>query len=157
MKNLVFIRHGKATRESMPDIKRHLIEKGIKRTKKFAFRLRESGINPGLIVSSPAVRAFETAQLIAEIYAFPKEKILINQGFYFHSLQTTVHQIYSFPDEIDTIFMVGHNPVWTDLADHYAQTDIWHLRTSGMVAVRFDTDTWKNIEQAGKKDLIIIN
>ncbi len=157
MKKLVIIRHGKATHESMPDIKRYLIEKGIKRTKKFALKLKEQGISPDLIISSPAIRAFETAQLVAEVFSYPKEKIQINQAFYFHSLQTTVQQIYHLPDEIDTVFIVGHNPVWTDLADHFAHADIWHLRTSGMIAVQFDTNLWQEIEQVAIKDLVIIN
>ncbi len=71
MKHLFIIRHGKASQQMMPDIKRPLIEKGIKRTTKRAKSLKDLGIKPDLIVSSPAVRAFQTAEIFAKILDYP--------------------------------------------------------------------------------------
>jgi phosphohistidine phosphatase len=157
MKTLVIIRHGKATQESMPDTERYLIEKGIKRTKKFALRLKDAGVFPDKIISSTAVRTYQTAEIIADVFDYSKENIEKNPSFYFHSLQTTVHQIYSLQDSFSTVFIVGHNPIWTDLVEHFGQLDIWHLRTSGMVAIQFNTDKWQDIEQAEKKEIAVIN
>ncbi len=157
MKRLYIIRHGKASQQMMPDIKRPLIEKGIKRTRKFAKKLKETGVQPDLIVSSPAVRAYQTAEILADIFDYPKDKIYINQYFYFHEEEAVLSQLMGLPDSVNTVFITGHNPVWTDLADRFMQEEIWHLRTSGIAGVAFDTNTWKDILKAPGKDLILIN
>jgi phosphohistidine phosphatase len=157
MKKLFFIRHGKATHKSMPDKKRYLIEKGIKRTIKHAKQLKEKGITPDLIISSPAVRAYQTAELIAKTLNYPVDKIKINKNFYFEPEDLVINEILSLPNDAQTVFLVGHNPLWTDLADYYLSADIWHLRTSGIAGVGFDTDDWTEIENVPKKDLVLIN
>jgi len=156
MKNLFIIRHGKATHELMPDIKRHLKEKGIKRTRKHANVLQEKNILPDLIVSSPAVRAFQTAKILKEVLNYPDE-VTIDQYFYFYPLEDVINQIKKFPDDKQNIFIVGHNPVWTDIADRFTENGLWHLRTSGIAGIQFDTDTWKDFDKVPRKDKIIIN
>lgn len=157
MKHLYLIRHGKATHKPMPDNKRFLTEKGIKRTKKYARILAEQNITPDLIVSSPAVRAFKTAEIIAEILNYPIQDIEINPVFYFEPEREVINQIKKFPDKYNHVFIVGHNPIWTDLADQFSENDLWHLRTSGIFGVKFDTNTWKNILQSSRQNSILIN
>ena len=157
MKKLYIIRHGKASQQMMPDIKRPLIEKGIKRTRKFGKKLKETGVKPDLIVSSPAIRAYQTAEILADIFDYPKDKIDINPYFYFHEEDAVLHQLMALPDKVQTVFITGHNPIWTDLADELMQEEVWHLRTSGIAGVGFYTDTWKDILKAPRKDLVLIN
>ena len=157
MKHLYLIRHGKATHKPMPDSKRYLTEKGIKRTTKYAHILAEHNIKPELIVSSPAVRALQTAEIIAEILGYPVQDIEINPVFYFEPEREVINQIKSFPDKYDHVFMVGHNPIWTDIADRFSEKGIWHLRTSGIFGVAFNTDSWKSILRSPKKDFIQTN
>jgi len=157
MKKLFFIRHGKATHEPMPDEKRFLTEKGIKRSRKYAKKLKKAGIKPDLILSSPAVRARQTAEIFAEILDYPEDKIILKKNFYFEPEELVINEILSLPPEADTVFLVGHNPLWTDLADYYSNDEIWHLRTSGVAGIGFDTDDWTEIETAPRKDLILLN
>ena len=157
MKHLYLIRHGKATHKPMPDIKRYLTNKGIKRTKKYAGILAEQNIKPDLIISSPAARALQTAEIMAEILKYPIKNIKINPVFYFEPEQEVLEQIKNLPDHYNHVFLVGHNPIWTDLADHFSEKPVWHLRTSGISGTAFETDTWKNILQSPRKDYILIN
>jgi len=156
MKKLFIIRHGKATHELMPDIKRYLTEKGIKRTKKYTKILEENGIKPDLIVSSPAVRAFQTAEIIKELIKYPDD-IDINSYFYFYPIDEIIQQIKNFPNKKDIVFIVGHNPIWTELADRFSENGLWHLRTSGIVGIQFASDTWQNIDKVKREDVIKIN
>ncbi len=157
MKHLYLIRHGKATHKPMPDIKRYLTGKGIKRTKKYAGILAEQNIKPDLIISSPATRALQTAEIIAEILNYPVDKIEINPVFYFEPEQEVLEQIKNIPDRYNHVFLIGHNPIWTDLADRFSEKPVWHLRTSGISGTAFETETWKNILQSPRKDYILIN
>ena len=157
MKELFIIRHGKATHQPMPDVERFLTEKGIKRTEKHAIILREKNLCPDAIVSSPAKRAFQTAEILADICNFPKSQIIIMPDFYFMPEGLVYNQIQSLPNTANRIFITGHNPLWTDLADELSSQDIWHLRTSGVVGIAFDADTWYDVFRAPRKDIIIIN
>ena len=157
MKYLYLIRHGKATHKPMPDIKRYLTSKGIKRTKKYAGILAEQNIMPDLIISSPAARALQTAKIIAEVLNYPSEKIEINPVFYFEPEQEVLEQIKNIPPHYKHVFLVGHNPVWTDLADLFSEKPIWHLRTSGISGTAFETNTWQNILLSPRKNILLIN
>ena len=157
MKQLFLIRHGKATHEAMPDIKRYLTDKGIKRTRKHAGILAEKQLKPDLIISSPAVRAFQTAEILAKTIGYPSEKIEINPKLYFYPEDDLMNQIKEIPDTYNKVYLVGHNPIWTDLADQLSENGLWHLRTSGIFGVEFDTDTWQNVFQAPRKDILLIN
>ncbi len=157
MKKLFFIRHGKATQEFMDDKDRYLIDKGVKRTLKNARKLKESRISPDLILSSPAVRAYQTAEIIADTLGYPKENIVTKENFYFAPEDLVVNEILSLPNEVDTVFLVGHNPLWTEMANYFSSHNIGHLRTSGVVGVEFQTDDWTEIGNVPKSDIFIQN
>ena len=156
MKTLSIIRHGKATQEPMPDIKRHLTPKGIDRTSKRAKDILQIDVKPDLIISSPAVRAFQTAEILAKELNYPKE-IGINPVFYFHSLPDVMSQIKQIPDTFENVVIVGHNPVWTNLADYFLPEQLFHLRTSGLAVVNFDTLKWSGIHPDKVKSYHLFN
>ncbi len=157
MKKLIIIRHGKATQSFMPDKERFLVDKGKKRTQKFALKLKETGIIPDLILTSPAVRAKQTAEIIAEVFSFLKDKIQVKDTFYFRGKELVYNELYALPDDKNAVFIVGHNPLWTELADNFSTKQILHLRTSGIFGVEFDTKHWTEIETAEKRDLVLIS
>jgi phosphohistidine phosphatase len=157
MKQLFIIRHGKASKDLMPDIKRPLIDKGIKRTEKHAQILKDHHIKPDLIISSPAVRAFQTSEILAETLNYDQRNILINQLFYFYPQEDVLKEIKAIPDDYQTVFIVGHNPLWTELADRFSENGLWHLRTSGVMGLEIDTDQWQNFDKAKKTNKILIN
>ena len=66
---VVLFRHGIAVDpedgSNQPDLARPLTNKGIRRTRQAAQGLRALGVRPELILTSPAVRALQTAKLAA--------------------------------------------------------------------------------------------
>ncbi len=156
MKTLSIIRHGKATQEPMPDIKRYLTPKGINRTIKRTKDLLQIDVKPDLIISSPAIRAFETAEILAKELKYQKQ-IGINPVFYFHALPDVMSQIKQIPDTFENVIIVGHNPVWTDLADYFLPGPLVHLRTSGLAVVNFDTFKWSGIHPNKVKNYHLFN
>ena len=123
----------------------------------FALKLKETLVNPDLIISSPAVRAYQTAEILAEVFNYPKSKIDINKYFYFYEEEAVLHQLKYLKDNVQTVFITGHNPVWTDLANRFYSSPVFHLRTSGIVGIGFETDTWKNFLEVKRTDIILIN
>src|ERR1700686_2472719 len=76
---LYIVRHGIAIdREdpkAPPDPDRYLTEEGIERTKQVAKGIVALGATADLLISSPYVRAMQTAEIFAAALDYPKQKI----------------------------------------------------------------------------------
>ena len=76
---LYLLRHGIAIDredpECPPDAERSLTREGIEKTREVARGLRKLGVKPDLIISSPLVRAVQTAEIAAAELSYAKEKI----------------------------------------------------------------------------------
>ena len=116
---LYIVRHGIAIdREdpkSPPDPDRYLTEEGIERTRQVAKGIVALGATADLLMSSPYVRAVQTAEIFAAALEYPKEKIrrtdLLLPGseasLFFRELAKDKHS--------STIFCFGHAPQLDDL------------------------------------------
>jgi phosphohistidine phosphatase len=76
---LYLIRHGiaidRSDPKSPPEAERPLTAKGVQKTRAAALGLVELGAKPDVFVSSPYVRAVQTAEIFAEAFGFSPEKI----------------------------------------------------------------------------------
>ena len=111
--NLYIIRHAIAvdegTSEYESDSERPLTDKGRKKMRQIAKGLRSLGVEFDLILSSPYVRARETAEILAEVFKM-KKKIdfsdnLIPMGNP-ELLITEVNEKFS----VESMALVGHEP-----------------------------------------------
>ena len=75
--NLYIIRHAIAVDEGTPeyedDSQRPLTDKGKKKMRQIAKGLRALGVEFDLILSSPYVRAKETAEILADVFKIKKD------------------------------------------------------------------------------------
>jgi phosphohistidine phosphatase len=73
------VRHGIAVdREDPdcpPDAERPLTKKGAEKVRQVLSGLQELGAKPGVILSSPLLRAWQTGEIAATVFHFPKDKI----------------------------------------------------------------------------------
>jgi len=76
MKTLYLIRHAKSSWDDMnlKDFDRPLNDRGKNDAQEMGKRLKERGIFPDVILSSPDIRALETSKMIARALNFPLEK-----------------------------------------------------------------------------------
>src|SRR5687767_12246278 len=81
--NLYIIRHAiavdEATSDSGSDSERPLTDKGRKKMRQIAKALRHLGVEFDLILSSPYVRACETAEILADVLKM-KDKIVLSDN-----------------------------------------------------------------------------
>jgi phosphohistidine phosphatase len=158
MKTICLIRHAKTEEQEQGqlDFDRELAARGLKDAPEIARLLLEKKIIPDYIVSSPARRAISTAILIAKAYSFSTTRIEQNSLIYNASLTTLFKLIKTFRDEHDTVFMIGHNPAITLLANYLCMKPILHVPTSGVVCFTFDVKKWSDIEaMKGKQKFFI--
>jgi len=150
MKIVYIVRHGKSSWENayIPDRFRKLIPEGEARTLKIAKYLRTKFVNPELIITSSAVRAQETAKLLAKELHFPLDQININEAFYKAVKEDIMETLKTLPDEVTSVMIVGHNPTFTNLVNSFLEPEkqISKLPTSAVAAFRFKTYHWEEIE-----------
>ncbi len=147
MKTLYIIRHAKSSWDfpQLSDEERPLLEKGIRRTLKSIYFLKQQNVFPDLMISSHAKRAFETTLLMAKGLDYPVEKIITEPTFYSNSAEEMIDFIFGLPDDKQHVFMVGHNPTFTNLANEFLSNKIDFLPTSAIVAISFDVNNWNEI------------
>jgi phosphohistidine phosphatase len=111
--NLYIIRHAIAVEEATPgyesDSERPLTDKGRKKMRQIAKGLRNLGVEFDLILSSPYVRARETAEILAEVFKMKKNITFTESLIPLANpelLVGEINQTYS----VDSIAVVGHEP-----------------------------------------------
>lgn len=76
---IYIVRHGTAIDRDDPkcpsEAERYLTEEGIEKTKQVARGFAALGVEPEVMISSPYVRALQTAELFAAALGYPKQKI----------------------------------------------------------------------------------
>lgn len=111
-------------------------------------KLKEKGVMPDLILSSPANRALSTAKVIAGEIGYSKSDIQTNGDIYYAATPTLLKIVCSIDDQYNTVFLFGHNPGVTDFANYLTESYIDNLPTTGVVHINFETaNSWQEISR----------
>ncbi|MDB5196094.1 MAG: phosphohistidine phosphatase [Flaviaesturariibacter sp.] len=155
MKTLILVRHAKSSWDDITqkDFDRPLNDRGKKEAPEMAKRLKEKGIKPDLIVSSPAKRAKKTARLFAEEFHISKDDITLVEGLYEPSLASFQTTVSNLPDGSDTVAIFSHNPAITEFVNTLSNVHVDDMPTCGVFAVSIDTTTWTNYAASEAKFL----
>jgi len=116
---LYIVRHGIAIDREDPkspaDPERFLTEEGIDKTKEVAKGVARLGISPDLLISSPYVRAMQTAEIFAAALDYPKQKIRHADALLPGSEATLFYKELAKDKQSSTVFCFGHAPQLDDL------------------------------------------
>jgi phosphohistidine phosphatase len=149
MRSLYLIRHAKSSWDhpGLRDFERPLNERGHRDAPEMARLLRDMGIRPDLIVSSPAKRALTTAQYFAQVFGVADEALLREEDIYEASMYDILNVIRALPDEARTVFLFGHNPSLTDTANQFSQQYIPNVPTCGVVQLETNIERWADFQK----------
>lgn len=152
-KTLVIVRHGKSTWDygGVHDYDRPLKETGIFNTQAITQKIKELGIFPDLVVSSPAIRALHTAMITAGILGYALEKVVINPLLYGETLEEVLQMVKNTESQYNNLFIFGHNPIFTNLPNLFLKQPIDNLPTSGVGIFQFEVTAWKEISKKAVK------
>ena len=147
MKNLLIMRHGEPQRKyGLNDFDLPLSDKGEKAAAKKGEIIFQKGAVPDVILSSPAMRAKTTAELVAKSCGYEGE-IIFHKSFYTNGCDSIITTIRELPDSINRVLLIGHNPAWTDLV--YAlpsRHKMVPMNPATLVALVFKGNAWKDID-----------
>lgn len=149
MKILTLVRHAKSSWKdsSLSDGERPLNKRGEHDAPMMAERIKDHGIRPSLIISSPAARAWTTARLIAEQISYPTEFLQRENKLYLASVDDLLDVVVAQDNGFNSLLIVGHNPGLTNFANFLSPGLTDNLPTAGVVSVQFDRDDWSLYEQ----------
>ncbi len=152
-KQLTLMRHAKSSWDdaSLSDFDRPLNARGFKNAPEMGERLAETDFLPDIIITSPAIRAKTTAELIAEQIKFNKNQILQEPAIYEAGIQSLVNVVAGIDDEHQHAMLVGHNPGFTYVCNYLSDASIDNIPTCGIVHIEFDVSTWQNIDESSGK------
>lgn len=154
MKKLIFIRHGRAEDPSneFSDFERSLTTKGKVIVKAMAGMLLQKDDYQGLIVTSPAFRAFETALIFAQKFNIKPEEIQIDSNIYFNmNLKYLTEILKNISNDTNIVFLFGHNPSFTEMADRLSKGGCEFMPKCGVAAISFKINSWNEIKPGSGK------
>jgi phosphohistidine phosphatase len=141
---LYLLRHGVAMdREDPncpPEAERPLTPEGVDKTRQVARGLRKLGVKPDLILSSPLVRAVQTAEIAAEELNYAKGKIRRTEALLPEAdpaaLLKEVVQMRK-----DEILCAGHAPHLDEMIAHAVgvRVSFTALKKAGAACLEFDS------------------
>ncbi len=161
-KRLLIMRHGKSD-WSVPvdDFNRPLKKRGRRAVKKIGLWLRRQALIPDYILSSPAIRAKQTAEKLVKTMALREECIQFDSRLYEADLDNLIKVLADCPANAQCVIIVGHNPGLEDLLN-YLQGGTLDIPADGKLlptataAVLKMPNDWQKLSNAcAKLDCII--
>ncbi|HMR64664.1 MAG TPA: histidine phosphatase family protein [Anaerolineae bacterium] len=155
MKTVLLLRHAKSSWDDsgLADFERPLAKRGKKDAPRIGEVLADFEMVPDIILSSPAVRAKETAELVAETSGY-RHSIEWHHGFYGGGSEDLISALQRLPNKIERAMLVGHNPTMeetvatlvtghlTELHDNYSIK----IPTGGLVCLELQIMDWTAVE-----------
>ncbi|MGD2120638.1 MAG: histidine phosphatase family protein [Gemmatimonadota bacterium] len=152
---MLLLRHAKSSWEEpqLPDHLRPLAPRGKKAAPRIGSYMADEGLEPELVLCSPARRAVDTWSLVSEQFTnAPPVEIL--EDLYHNSPGTLLALIRELPDAVDSVLLVGHNPTFEELAlslsgggDEEGLADMARKYPTGALAViDFPAQRWREVD-----------
>lgn len=111
---LYIVRHGTAIDREDPacpeDPERYLTKDGIAKTRDAARGVKRLGLSPDRMISSPYVRAMQTATIFAEVFDFPSDNILTTDALLPEADPLRIFRELEKIKRAGELFCFGHGP-----------------------------------------------
>ncbi len=155
MKTILILRHAKSDwgDPDLADFDRPLAKRGLKDAPLIGQLLADFDSVPDLIVASPARRAEQTTELVAEACGYRKP-IQWESSFYGGDSQAVLAALQRLPAAVERVMLVGHNPTLEEtIAELLCAAEVgWsdhfpvRLPTAGLVCLEVDLVDWADLE-----------
>lgn len=159
MKEIVFMRHGKAEKGyHKDDFDRELYIPRITDLKLSADRLKID-FKPDLILSSSAVRTKETTQNVVEFAQWHDVEVQFLKKFYNAEMEILLEEISLLPNTVQRVMIVGHNPSITETAFNFSflprELKTYYISVGSFVRIKLDMENWSEIGDFSDKGIYV--
>ncbi|MGC3948800.1 MAG: histidine phosphatase family protein [Chryseolinea sp.] len=145
---LYLLRHAESAEKhfGQQDKERELTQRGVREATLIGAHLYKENISFSAIFSSSAVRARNTAGIVADAMKIDSDSIQIEDGLYDASTRTFFDFITQIENDLVHVLCVGHNPVISYLAESLTKEVIGDMPPGAIVTIKFSSDQWKTIQ-----------
>ena len=147
MRQLLILRHAKSSwaNSSLDDWHRPLNERGLRDAPRVGDWLRAQSLVPDLIITSDAVRARTTAQVVATSAGYARE-LGVEPSLYLATPADIIAALNGVPDDTaGSVMIVGHNPGLEDLIEQLTGEGR-DLPTAALVQLEIPADSWRDVD-----------
>ena len=145
MKKIYFLRHAKSSWDdfALKDFDRPLATRGIQDADLMGNYFRSKKIKLDVVFSSPSKRTIETLE---HFFQLEKPNIKFEESIYHASLDDILSVLFSIPEDIKNIMVVGHNPSMHEISEYLSNKFIRKYPTCCLAG--FTTDkNWNDLSQ----------
>ncbi len=153
-RSLLIVRHAKSSWDDLAqrDFDRPLNDRGKKDAPAMAKRLhKEKKIELDAIISSPAIRAFATANFFANEFNIKKKNIIKWPELYEASIDKFNHAVIHLNDDYASVALFSHNPGITAFVNQLTLTRVDEMPTCAVFAIHIKAESWNDFETAKKE------
>lgn len=151
MKQLLVVRHAKAETGEGDDHSRALTVEGHQNATELGQVIKDAQIWPQLVLVSTALRAQQTMDDIAKTLVHEKMKVQKAENLYQGRLYDVLKLIESVDNTIDTLMLVGHNPIFAELINYVGEEQIDQFAPCGACLLTFAMEQWTDLESVKAK------
>ncbi len=152
-KKLYIVRHAKSSwaDADQSDFSRPLNDRGRRDAPVMAKKLMDIKGELDLIISSPALRAKQTAELFCDTWELQKSTIHFEEQLY-HAPSSVIYQVLStIPNHVKNVVVFCHNPGITDFANSLMkELYIDNVPTCGILGIEAKTEDWQSFKTSEK-------
>src|SRR5438876_5692831 len=153
---LYLLRHAKSSwaDPALADRDRPLAPRGRRDAKRIAKHLAGLGIEPELVLCSPAERTRQTFELIRPALG-ASSKVKLEAKLYAASSDELLERIRAVPESVASVMLIGHNPGLQDLALLLASDGAERERleakfpTAALATLTLPDTAWRRLSEAG--------
>jgi phosphohistidine phosphatase len=151
MKTIYIVRHARAHRKGINsgDFNRKLTKEGQLDAYQIGQFLKSKNCLPELLISSPANRAIETAEILANEIRYPLSKIKIDKSLYEIEFDDFLNVLTYLNDIYQSVMFVGHNPPVSMMSDYLTKFGVGNLPPGSIFCCEFKIDTWQAVSKYG--------
>ena len=145
MKTLFILRHAKSSWDNpdWSDFARPLNNRGLDAAPLMGKVMKENDFDPEIIISSPAMRAKQTAGLVKESAGF-RAAVKFDERIYEASPLRLLEVVSDIEDHYDSAMIVGHNPGFENLV-RILTGKIETMPTATLAVVDLEIDLWNEV------------
>lgn len=158
MKTLTLVRHAKSSwdQPGLADFDRPLNQRGRDDAPAAAARFAHAFPAPGRILSSPALRALETARAFARALEVDADAIVADRRIYAADTSALLSVLREQPDSVSDLVLVGHSPAVADLGRALCGSPEGKFPTCAILRMSITANCWGELA-AGDGDLVVFD
>jgi phosphohistidine phosphatase len=146
-KTLILVRHATAEDHSLfiKDFERKLNSKGLGESANMGEWLAAANISADIFVSSPAPRAYQTAEIIAQKLGVNAEKLVSDKDLYDGGPQAYLNAVNAVSEDFSTLMLFGHNPDISYFAEYMSGADLGSMKKGSVAIIEFEGLKWEEL------------